>query len=830
MSKSKEQVQSPPRPQRSGSKQLAENLSKDELLRRLKRIARELSDAEQGEHLEDYHGTVTVLARTFIIKHADKDVRFYAACCFAHVLRIYAPEAPYDRNHLWSIFDLIISQLEGLKYAKSKGEKGTSYEKLFNLLETLALVRTLILCVQMEFTDLILKFFKIIFSSVRDEHSKKVKNFMLDIMSTLLSEAEYVPQEFLDIMLENIVDPKKTSNRAAYELASALIERTATFIEPHVQQFFNNALFFDKASESRLEDSLYEVLYELYKICPSILLSVLPQLEFKLKTVDKNERIPVVELLGKMFSDEESTLAQSHKPLWQCFLGRFVDIDTEVRVECIKRTKFFFLHHPELVPEITEKLLQRQRDPEQKVRMEVVTAICEAASESIDNVSQQLFDVVTERLRDRKFDIRKDTMMSLGRLYKKILAADVNNNDKKKVSWIPTKILHCYYHNSPEDRIHVERVFIGCLVPISLPSKERMKRLFILYQTLDEPGVRAFNHMLKSQASLRSDMNDILRLWEEHQKTNSEEAKKRLTAKISATARVLPEPAKSQEHLKSLAKMLSEKNLLNLMKICLGSGQDCSKVTEAVKEVVKFGGKNPIFETIKAILDRAAPLLIDTSSGKELVTLVTKCVNDEVLDDDVSSEEDSETFDRDEVGTNGRKALDLLLTCVTVFPTEFKSPLLFQQLLMYLKKGEPLVDYALRILIHIGQGLEEIDATSYSHFQPALTVIVAKGKPSQVKLAGRIITKTYPNSSTIFKRILENRVKSLDYGSSSILATLSCISEIALHSPAVFEPHHATIIRDFVVKELLLKDRGKIAKSGALWCEEDELSKEVKAK
>ena len=53
--------------------------------------------------------------------------------------------------------------------------------------------------------------------------------------------------------------------------------------------------------------------------------------------------------------------------------------------------------------------------------------------------------------------------------------------------------------------------------------------------------------------------------------------------------------------------------------------------------------------------------MIDTSSGKELVTLVTKCVNDEVLDDDVSSEEDSETFDRDEVGTNGRKALDLLL-------------------------------------------------------------------------------------------------------------------------------------------------------------------------
>lgn len=42
----------------------------------------------------------------------------------------------------------------------------------------------------------------------RDEHSKKVKNFMLDIMSTLLSETDAVPQELLDIMLENIINPK----------------------------------------------------------------------------------------------------------------------------------------------------------------------------------------------------------------------------------------------------------------------------------------------------------------------------------------------------------------------------------------------------------------------------------------------------------------------------------------------------------------------------------------------------------------------------------------------------------------------------------------------
>jgi hypothetical protein len=61
------------------------------------------------------------------------------------------------------------------------------------------------------------------------------------------------------------------------------------------------------------------------------------------------------------------------------------------------------------------------------------------------------------------------------------------------------------------------------------------------------------------------------------------------------------------------------------------------------------------------VLDRAAPLLIDKSSAKELVTLVTKCVNDEILDEAISGEDDSETFDEDDVSASGRKALDLLM-------------------------------------------------------------------------------------------------------------------------------------------------------------------------
>ena len=48
-------------------------------------------------------------------------------------------------------------------------------------------------------------------------------------------------------------------------------------------QFFNNALVVGKNSESEVAEHLYELILELHAIDSSVLLSVLPQLEFKLK-------------------------------------------------------------------------------------------------------------------------------------------------------------------------------------------------------------------------------------------------------------------------------------------------------------------------------------------------------------------------------------------------------------------------------------------------------------------------------------------------------------------------------------------------------------------
>ena len=53
----------------------------------------------------------------------------------------------------------------------------------------------------------------------------------------------------------------------------------------------------------------------------------------------------------------------------------------------------------------------------------------------------------------------------------------------------------------------------------------------------------------------------------------------------------------------------------------------------------------------------------------------------------------------------------------------------------------------------------------------------------------------------------QNLVSSLSYDCPLLLTTLTALGEIALLAPTLFETQRPAIVRDFVVKELLMKDR-----------------------
>ncbi len=126
---------------------------------------------------------------------------------------------------------------------------------------------------------------------------------MLEVLSPLIAEADFVSNELLDIILIHIVDPLKTQKKNAYALARDLIAKTSVTLEPYIQQFFNQVLILGKAdAKLQISRKVYDLIYELNLISPRILLTVLPQLEFKLKSTEEAERMGSVSLLARMFS------------------------------------------------------------------------------------------------------------------------------------------------------------------------------------------------------------------------------------------------------------------------------------------------------------------------------------------------------------------------------------------------------------------------------------------------------------------------------------------------------------------------------------------------
>lgn len=87
-------------------------------------------------------------------------------------------------------------------------------------------------------------------------------------------------------------------------------------------------------------------------------------------------------------------------------------MNTAIRLECVKYSKYFLVYHPHIKEDaasmslcvsvplalillvyslLTDKLHERFYDKEEKVRLEVVKAVCEAASDDFDCIPEMVW-------------------------------------------------------------------------------------------------------------------------------------------------------------------------------------------------------------------------------------------------------------------------------------------------------------------------------------------------------------------------------------------------------------------------------------------------------
>jgi len=650
-------------------KDINEELPTDDLIRRMKEIAMAFQQMCQEDDNSCYIPLALYLATDFFLEHPSRDVRLLVACAIADVFRVYAPNAPYQHPSLIKrIFLFFIQQLKGLQ-----DPKDATFKRYFYLLENLAWVKSFNICIELDDSQYIFcQLFSLIFKIVNENHSEKVKNFMLDMLTPLIIEADAVSSKLVEIILWQIIDPKKTQNKQACWLATQILKKASKTMEPYLITYFNNAVTHGvhanagELSEEEDEESsqtsshtltksrgknssqpvstsvtqLCELLYELNQICPTVMDGILPQLEFKIRSNEERERCEFTKLLARLFSDRNSRLAEQYTELWKSFLGRFRDISVTVRMRCVQYSMHFLVNHPELRDDITEQLKQRQHDPDENVRYEVVMAIISAAKKGIENINEDLLSFVKERTLDKKFKIRREALFGMAQLYKQYNVATLSEADDdghsdclsntsalKMLNWIKNKCLHNYYQTQLDDRLLVERILHTCLIPYNLPLEQRMKTLYTFYATIDAHAARAFNELLRQQQSVRKQVKEVLDILKEEK---SEERDLLLKHKIQQCAKNLPEPVKADEYLTKLCRNLElNPTLRHHMEVIVVSTSyphvnedgtilpppQCSTIETSVKEVLKSLGfpvqTNSFYVIIKQLMERIAPVMID---------------------------------------------------------------------------------------------------------------------------------------------------------------------------------------------------------------------------
>ncbi|KAK2115641.1 Sister chromatid cohesion protein PDS5 A [Saguinus oedipus] len=903
-------------------------------------------DQDSEDEKQQYLPLALHLASEFFLRNPNKDVRLLVACCLADIFRIYAPEAPY-----------------------------TSHDKLKNL----AWVKSYNICFELEdCNEIFIQLFRTLFSVINNSHNKKVQMHMLDLMSSIIMEGDGVTQELLDSILINLIPAHKNLNKQSFDLAKVLLKRTVQTIEACIANvremqhqlhdvvfkghkmvdvilrvlvynshpmicFFNQVLVLGRSSVSDLSEHVFDLIQELFAIDPHLLLSVMPQLEFKLKDLfmsnDGEERLAVVRLLAKLFGSKDSDLATQNRPLWQCFLGRFNDIHVPVRLESVKFASHCLMNHPDLAKDLTEYLKVRSHDPEEAIRHDVIVTIITAAKRDLALVNDQLLGFVRERTLDKRLDdlwrVRKEAMMGLAQLYKKYcLHGEAGKEAAEKVSWIKDKLLHIYYQNSIDDKLLVEKIFAQYLVPHNLETEERMKCLYYLYASLDPNAVKALNEMWKCQNMLRSHVRELLDL---HKQPTSEANCSAMFGKLMTIAKNLPDPGKAQDFVKKFNQVLGDdeklrsqlellisptcsckqadicvngnRNQFRLEKSGLVSqGLECGhaecldylnllqlyrleelqKKSEtnlrtapplaAHREIARKLANpkqptNPFLEMVKFLLERIAPVHIDSEAislefrdqfqcpSFTVYFTLAKMISDTYAEKTAGSlftgpaqqkasrnisalvklmnKSIEGTADDEEEGVSPdtaiRSGLELLKVLSFTHPTSFHSAETYESLLQCLRmEDDKVAEAAIQIFRNTGHKIETDLPQIRSTLIPILHQKAKRGTPHQAKQAVHCIHAIFTNKEVQLAQIFEPLSRSLNADVPEQLITpLVSLGHISMLAPDQFASPMKSVVANFIVKDLLMNDRhidSTGEKNGKLWSPDEEVSPEVLAK
>lgn len=488
---------------------------------------------------ESLHVVGAELMHENVMESDDTNVRSLAACCFADLLRIQAPDMPFTSNEeLYDVFQLILEQLRCLASDHDGAIANAAIEmQSFYVLESLATVKSGLLLVGVDFTNeedeatLLAQLFSTLFNTLSSGHSVKIESLMLSIMATCIEQSDAVDQQLLDVILGPLVQPptqvtsvgantqsNEAIERGPYHMAQELIRRTADQLQRPLAHFFNSVLVDASSIGQKLSDlneHVYSLIYEVHKIRASLLLYVLPNVCLQLQVDDVATRSEAIALMGRLFASSHADYGHEFMKNFREFLGRFRDLSKDIRLQMVQVSAIIWNRKPDLGGAIEKEFIQRLNDPDWEVRRLVVNEVCDLAVNQLEMVSEECLRAVGERMKDKKVVLRKETMTGLSQVYAThvsaywksdssdeedqlliaVSASNVPTSHMKKLAWVPDYVFKCFAYPQQELKLRVVQLLDDILLPKGFSEPLRAKGLLFIFQTLDQVSKEALTRM-----------------------------------------------------------------------------------------------------------------------------------------------------------------------------------------------------------------------------------------------------------------------------------------------------------------------------------------------
>lgn len=138
--------------------------------------------------------------------------------------------------------------------------------------------------------------------------------------------------------------------QAAYRLAVQVCNATASKLQRHVCQYFTDIVVAHSRDEDFAEIRVaHDLVKRLHRSCPSLLHSVIPQLEEELRVEDLNLRLIATQVLGDMFGEKGGPdLVKKYPTTWNVWLLRKNDKSAAVRLKFAEAAKGLLMNLPDL--------------------------------------------------------------------------------------------------------------------------------------------------------------------------------------------------------------------------------------------------------------------------------------------------------------------------------------------------------------------------------------------------------------------------------------------------------------------------------------------------